>query len=475
MPSVPSSGATPLNDAPPANSNDIVQDGPSTVPSELHHPAISSSLKRRHTDGGQPESKRREHAVQFTETFSDYHGYGDNVPAGYSWGEGDTQEDLYANTMPFDLEDYWSPPYSKAEMLELCANNPCVDQDGFEETDASAFSRAMIFDSLTGGDPLAWGNQDVFISHNVPTWDASPVKEYEGPPADDKSATADEYSVASSDEEAMVELLDTLPDQTAQIPPSSVIKAIEGNSTPEIFDPSLRRSTPRSSPNCSSVPDGTDQPADTENLLDEDIDWEEVFQNQPAAAHDSITSQSPGCRDNATKPIENAIEWMQSRSISPVRYQPFTRPAFPSPLRNKSPVDGLSNTTVLKTCFRLGSVFKEVAPCLRTDQEVIFELFARVSYSSREKGSRVQHFQFLDLFEDQPPHLSGVLTGWKNDSAPEKESALFLDEKKNQMCRCMCRPRKAKKPELGWDLEVLRIRSTSWEEIESVKSVVCYE
>lgn len=109
-----------------------------------------------------------------------------------------------------------------------------------------------------------------------------------------------------------------------------------------------------------------------------------------------------------------------------MRYQSFTRPAFPSPLRNKSPVEGLSNSTVLRTCFRLGSVFKEMAAFLRTEQEVTFELFARVSYSSREKGSRVQHFQAIDVFENQPPHLSGVLTRWKNDSLVEKETSRFV-------------------------------------------------
>ncbi|KAK1774464.1 hypothetical protein QBC45DRAFT_337548 [Copromyces sp. CBS 386.78] len=477
IPSLSTSTTIPVNDAAPVNSYGKTLDGPSAVPSELHHPATSSSLKRRNTDGGNQESKRRGHAVQFLENFSEYHGYGDNDPVGYSsWEEDNTQEHLYADTMPFDPEGHWSPPYSKSELLELCANNPRADREDYEETDASFFSRAMIFDSLTGGDPLAYGgNQDVFTSHDVPTSDVALAKEYEALSAENKSATADEYSVASSDEEAMVELLDSLPDQLAQIPPSSVIKAIEGDSTPEIFDPSLRRSTPRSSPKSCSVFEGNNHPADAENLLDEGIDWDEVLQHLPAAPKNSYSSQSMGFLYDKSQPLDHTIEWMQSRSISPTKYQPFTRPAFPKPLPNKSPVEGLSNTTILRTCFRLGSVFKEVAQCLRAEQEVTFELFARVSYSSREKGSRVQHFQFIDLFEDEPPHLSGVLARGKNDSLVEKETSRFLDETKNQMCRCICRPRKAKKPELGWDLEVLRIRLTNWNEIESVKSVVCYK
>ncbi|KAK3953713.1 hypothetical protein QBC32DRAFT_257221 [Pseudoneurospora amorphoporcata] len=477
MPSLSTPITIPVNDAAPVNSNGKALDGPSAVPSELQHPATSSSLKRRNADGGHRESKRREHAVQFLENFSEYYSCGDNDPIGYlSWEEGNTQEHMYADTMPFDPEDYWSPPYTKSELLELFANNPRADREDYEETDASFLSRAMIFDSPTGGDPLAYGdNQDIFTSHNVPTSDAALTKEYEALSADNKSATPDEYSVASSDEEAMVELLDSLPDQLAQIPPSSVIKAIEGNSTPEIFDPSLRRSAPRSSPKSCSVSERNSHPADAENLLDEDIDGDEVLQHLPAAPKNSYSSQYMGFLDEKSQPLDHTIDWMQSRSISPTKYQPFTRPAFPKPLPNKSPVEGLSNTTILRTCFRLGSVFKEVAQCLRAEQEVTFELFARVSCSSRENASRVQHFQFIDLFEDEPPHLSGVLARWKNDSLVEKEISRFLDETKNQMCRCMCRPRKAKNPELGWDLEVLRIRVTNWNEIESVKSVVCYE
>lgn len=475
MPSLSTTTTITVNDAALVNSNVI--NGPGALPSELYHPATSSSLKRRNTDGGCPRGRRRGHAFPSLETFSEYHGFGDIAPVGYSsWEEGDTQEHMHGDTMPFDPEGYYSPPYSKSELLELCANNPRADREDCEETDASFFSRAMIFDSLTGGDPMAYtGKQDIFTYNNVSSCDNVLTKECEVMFADNKSTTADEYSVASSDEDAMVKLADSLPSLLAQIPPSSVIKAVEGSSTPEIFDPSLQRSTPHSNPKSSSVPEKDNQPAESENLLDEDIDWDEVFQHLPAAPKDVNTSQILEFQNNTSQPLENTIEWMQSRSISPAKYQPFTRPAFPCPLRNKSPVEGLSNTNVLRTCFRLGSIFKEVAQCFRQDQEVTFELFARVSYSSRENGSRVQHFQFVDLYEDQPPHLSGVLTGWKNDTILEKDSVLFLGETKNKMCRCMCRPRKAKKPEIGWDLEVLRIRLTDWEEIESVRSVVCYE
>ncbi|KAK3492920.1 uncharacterized protein B0T23DRAFT_152867 [Neurospora hispaniola] len=476
VPSFSTTTTLPANDAAPVNNG---VNGPGALPTELDHPATSSSLKRRNTDGDCPKGKRRGYVFPSFETFSKYHGYDydDNVPVGYSsWEEGDTQEHMLVDTMTSDQDGYYSPPYSRSELLELCANNPRAGREDCEETDASFFSRAMIFDSLTGGDPTAYaGEQDIFTYHSVPTCDALLAREYEVPSGDSNVATADEYSVASSEEEAMAKLLDSLADPFAQIPPSSVIRAVEGNSTPEIFDPSLRRSTPRSSANSCSVPVGNDQNADTENLLDEDIDWDEVFQHLPAAPKEDNTSQFVKLPNEVNQPLENAIEWMQSRSISPPKYQPFARPPFRSPLRNKSPVEGLLNTTVLRTCFRLDSVFKEVTQCFREDQEVTFELFARVSYSSREKGSRVQHFQLIDLFEEQPPHLSGVLTRWKNDSLVEKEASRFLDVPNNKMCRCMCRPRKAKKPEIGWDLEVLRIRVTDWHEIESVRSVVCYQ
>lgn len=469
-----SESTTISNDDAPVQPNGL--DEPDTFPSESCHPATTSSLKRCNTDEGCSGAKRQEQAFPSFETFSEYHAYGDNIPVGYSsWEERNTQEHTYAETMPFDSDGNYSPPYARSELLELCANNPCAGREDCEETDGSFFGRAMIFHSLTGGNPEAYsGEQDIFIPHGASSHDGAPTKDGDilsnNKPSDD-----DEYSITSSHEEAMKELLDSSPDHLAQIPPSSVIRAVEGSSTPEKVDPSLQISPPGNGPKMCSVLEGNTQPCNTENLVDEDIDWIEVVQHLPAAPKIPNTADSTQPLNSTSQLLENAVEWMQSRSISPAKYRPFTRPDFPCPLRNKSPVEGISNSNVLRTCFRVGSIFKEVARWLRADQEVTFELFARASYTSREKASRIQHFQFVDLYEDQLPHISGVLTGWKNDSALEKESAMFLDDSMNKMCRCMCRPRKATESDTGWDLKVLHIRATSWHEIESVRSVVCYQ
>lgn len=461
------------NDDAPVQSNSL--DEPNTLPSEPCHPATTSSLKRRNTDGGYSGAKRQEQAFPFFKTFSEHHVYGDNIPVGYSWEEGNTQEHMYADTMPFVPSDNYSPLYPKSEILEICAENPCAGREDCEEMDGSFFGRAIVFHSLTGGNTAAYtGEQDLSISHNVSSYDTAPAREGDILSTNNKPSDGDEYSIASSHEEIMIELLDSSPDHLAQIPPSSVIRAVEGSFTPERFDPSLRRSTPRSSPKSCSVIEN-DQFGNPENLVDENIDWNEVVQHLPSGPKDRNTSQSLQAFTNTSQLLEKAMEWMESRSISPAKYQPLTRPAFPCPLRNKSPVEGISNSNVLMTCFRVGSVFQEVAHCLRADQEVTFELFARVSYTSREKALRIQHFQFVDLYEDQPPYVSGLLTGWKNNSALEKESAMFLDESMERMCRCICRRRTITKPEIRWDLEVLRIRPTSWKEIESVRGVICYQ
>ncbi|KAK3402282.1 hypothetical protein B0T20DRAFT_451129 [Sordaria brevicollis] len=450
-------------------------DKPNTLPPEPCHQTTKSSLKRPSTYEDCPDTKRQELTFPPLET-SEHNAYGENAPVAYSsWEEGETEEHRYADTLPYDFDGWHSAPYTKAELLELSANNPYAGREDCEETDGSFFSRAMIFDTLTGGNPEAYsGEQAIFIPRHVSSHEAAPAIDG-GISSNNKTSDDDHYSITSSDKEVMNELVDSSPDNLAQIPPSSVIREVQGSSTPEIFDPRLQRSPPGSTPKTCSALEGQIHPGDPENLVDENIDWEEVFQHQPIAPANPNTSQSEGTSNNTNQALENAIEWMQSRSISPVRYQPFTRPAYPCPLLNKSPAEGLSNAIVMRTCFRLGSVFKEAAQSLRVEPEVTFELFARVASSSRKNGSRVQQFEFIDLFEDHPPHLTGVLTRWKNDSLVEKEAAGFLDEPNNKMCRCMCRPKKTKEAERGWDLQVLRIRVTDWSEIESVKGVICYE
>ncbi|UZP37458.1 hypothetical protein NXS19_005274 [Fusarium pseudograminearum] len=47
----------------------------------------------------------------------------------------------------------------------------------------------------------------------------------------------------------------------------------------------------------------------------------------------------------------------------------------------------------------------------RNQPEIIFELFARVVYSSRENFHKKQYFRFRSLLKECPPYLNGALLG----------------------------------------------------------------
>ncbi|KAI1380365.1 hypothetical protein F4677DRAFT_257695 [Hypoxylon crocopeplum] len=154
--------------------------------------------------------------------------------------------------------------------------------------------------------------------------------------------------------------------------------------------------------------------------------------------------------------------------------KPFVRPPFPEKVRDRSVVSGLSSDTVLRTCFRIGEMINQATRCLNDHQEVVFELFARVTYSNRESLERKQHFQFIDLFKDQYPYPAGVFTNWRAGSQVDQQSAAFLGLKDNpKMCWCMCKPVRDRKSPIRLTLVIMTIRETDWAHIEWAKRVVC--
>ncbi|KAK1759480.1 hypothetical protein QBC47DRAFT_372079 [Echria macrotheca] len=282
----------------------------------------------------------------------------------------------------------------------------------------------------------------------------------------------------------MAALLDAVVEAPPLVPPSSVIRGMDCGSSDEIFDPNLRGSSPNKSPTSALQNQNVD-------LLDEDVDWDEVMDNvlEPVAPEDSIISSH---KPPAPVPLPATEPLTQTDRPLPRPPQPFVRPKFPDPVRDKSPIAGISHTSILRICFRIGELLNEGKRASLASQDVVFELFARVSYSSRESNTqtttttypRIQHFQFIDLYKDQLPYPTGKLTGWKTDSQTDCQSRVFLSpsgsagrRKKGEakLCRCVCRLKKDKKAELGWALEVLTIRETDWEEIELTKRAVCRE
>lgn len=64
-----------------------------------------------------------------------------------------------------------------------------------------------------------------------------------------------------------------------------------------------------------------------------------------------------------------------------------------------------------KTFFHVKEMLEAKQQMFRNQPDAVFELFARVVYSSRVNFYRKQYFQFRDLFKEPPPYLSGALRG----------------------------------------------------------------
>ena len=152
--------------------------------------------------------------------------------------------------------------------------------------------------------------------------------------------------------------------------------------------------------------------------------------------------------------------------------QPFARPEFPTLIRDRSPITGVSAQTFLRVCFRIGEMFREGARCEALKQDAVIELFARVTFSSREPGTTKQHFQFADLWHDRPPFPNGILINYKMSGLVESESKAFLGADEGTLARCLGRLKRDSKSATGWMLHILNIRLTDWEEIRCTKRIV---
>ncbi|KAK4178407.1 hypothetical protein QBC36DRAFT_385942 [Triangularia setosa] len=324
----------------------------------------------------------------------------------------------------------------------------------------------------------------------------------------EQDAEEESYSIGSLDEEDMAKLADSVDQPPRQTPPTSVMREISSISSAGTYDPTLQRSSPANNP-----PESTEE----EELLDSDIDWTPIMDQLATQANLHPLDQSVSQPAVAT--VSRNPRGLQHAPFRECTLPPFTRPPFPQRLRDKSPICGLSNTTVLRTCFRLGHLIAENIHNSSHNQDAVYELYARVNYSHRNRPSstqiplfnavkhdnsaRMQLFQFVDLWKDTKPYVWGVLENWRPDGALNKQSGVFLSagpppsqftdnndaQHEKKMCRCICRISKAPKgesqgggrskrnnPEIGgWVMKVLWIEEIGWDMIEKMKAIICHE
>ena len=154
--------------------------------------------------------------------------------------------------------------------------------------------------------------------------------------------------------------------------------------------------------------------------------------------------------------------------------KPFVRPKFPNPIRDRSPILGLSARLLHRTCFRIGEALNAASAASRTSNDVLIELYARVTSSTREAGHWKQHFVFADLFtSDKPPFLSGTYDLWKGVPLWEHDSRAFLGEDgRGRLARVVGKISRDVESK-AWKMRILNVWAAELEDVAWVKGIVC--
>ncbi|KAK8919568.1 hypothetical protein VCV18_008394 [Metarhizium anisopliae] len=213
--------------------------------------------------------------------------------------------------------------------------------------------------------------------------------------ASSSSTTDEQFHCDGIDDAALQTLLE---ESTGEIvgenPPSSVVRAFDIESrSAEDYDPDLQFSSPQTSDSsgtigsCASI-----QSTDT-------VDWEGIRQqasrSQQAASRASYFEQTP---DPGATPKPSKGLSPQSSGLMP--QATWTAVAVNMRMFNPS-----------RTCFRLTEITESKAAMMQRQPHAVYNVFARVLYSSRENFFRRQYFQLRDLLSESPPYLTGALLG----------------------------------------------------------------
>jgi len=309
----------------------------------------------------------------------------------------------------------------------------------------------------------------------------------------------DEYFMDENDEEELLKLAEPIMNPIERfVPSASVLGAIHINNdsdSEEVYDSSLQFSPPKS--RGSGESSGPSNRHNTDNFsahslegrphlvpapVIEEEDWSFI---RPVEANPfRISSKkfiTPALRSASMHSREQTTitPYSPSSAFSIINdiheyepIKPFARPAYPKLMRDRCPIVGLSTQSFLRVCFRIGEMYREGARCDALGLNAVIELFARISFSSREPGTTKQHFQFLDLWHDRPPYTTGLLVNYKMTSLLESESKVFLDSEGRKMARCLGRLKRDAKSNMGWLLHIVHIRETDWEEIRWTRRIV---
>lgn len=147
--------------------------------------------------------------------------------------------------------------------------------------------------------------------------------------------------------------------------------------------------------------------------------------------------------------------------------KPIVRTPFPTAVRDRSPIIGLSSNTVLRSCFRVGEAISQSCHAAKAGNNILVELYARVLNSERDDLQ--QRFTFCDLFHAKPPYIQASYAAaiWKTVQLFEYDSARLMQQ--GRICRCIGTMKRNSK---DWVMTVLNIWEATWDDVQWVEGIM---
>jgi hypothetical protein len=187
------------------------------------------------------------------------------------------------------------------------------------------------------------------------------------------------------------------------------------------------------------------------------------------ASPPALISASP--QPTVRGPISQFVSPVSIRTplaLTKLNIQPIVRPPFPSKVRDRSPIIGLTPNCLLRTCFRIGEAINAGRNAAKNGVNVIIELYARVLKSERNETK--QHFVLCDLFHTKKPYLEADYDSaiWRPSELHEFDSRVFLSGG-NRLCRCILATKSTGK---GWKPIILNIWAAKEDDVRWVEGIV---
>ncbi|KAI7474967.1 hypothetical protein KC351_g10366 [Hortaea werneckii] len=156
--------------------------------------------------------------------------------------------------------------------------------------------------------------------------------------------------------------------------------------------------------------------------------------------------------------------------------KPVVRTPFPSAIRDRSPLWGASNTTVLRTCFRIGEALNVGCQAVRNNRPVLLELYARVMdswHEDAERGKgRKQNFVLHDLYHDKPPYIDSSFLLSGQSKVWDADTTTFLTRRDGGiMCRAIGQMKKEGCGRGKWYINLLSIWEATWDDVHAVAGI----